>query len=50
VQVDVCPVSVRVSAAIGNVQVGENEAYPSMLISFKSPPKYLAYNRDIGKP
>lgn len=24
--------------------------YPSMLINFKSPPKYLAYNLEIGNP
>ena len=26
------------------------ETYPSMLINFRSPPKYLAYNLDIGRP
>lgn len=24
--------------------------YPSMLISLRSPPKYLAYRRDMGRP
>src|SRR3954462_4892094 len=27
-----------------------HETYPSMLINLRSPPKYLAYKRDIGRP
>jgi hypothetical protein len=26
------------------------ETHPSMLINFKSPPKYLAYNLEMGSP
>lgn len=26
------------------------DTYPSMEINFKSPPKYLAYKREIGNP
>lgn len=32
------------------MELGDGYAHPSMEINFRSPPKYLAYNLDIGNP
>lgn len=37
----------ELSHAAGHLALG---TYPSMLINFKSPPKYLAYNLEMGNP
>ena len=48
-EVDVCAVSV-LGVSLRMI-CGENgETYPSILINFKSPPKYLAYSLEMGNP
>lgn len=52
-QVDVRAVAARHVSEILSLWKRKKDArdyYPSMLINFKSPPKYRAYKRDIGNP